>query len=86
VAVDPLVVERLEVLRGPAALLYGGNATGGVVNAIDNRIPRAPAKGLTARLEARAGGAAHERAGALVLDGGGGGFGLARGRLWPPGR
>jgi iron complex outermembrane receptor protein len=75
VAVDPLVIERLEVLRGPAALLYGGNATGGVINAIDNRIPRAPAKGLTARLEARAGGAAHERAGALVLDGGGGGFG-----------
>ena len=34
VAVDPLVVERLEVLRGPAALLYGGNATGGVVNVI----------------------------------------------------
>jgi iron complex outermembrane receptor protein len=75
VAVDPLVIERLEVLRGPAALLYGGNATGGVINAIDNRIPRSPAKGLTARLEARSGGAAHERAGALVLDGGGGGFG-----------
>lgn len=75
VAVDPLVVERLEVLRGPAALLYGGNATGGVVNAIDNRIPRAPADGLSARVEARAGGAARERAGALVLDGGAGGFG-----------
>ncbi len=75
VAVDPLVIDRLEVLRGPAALLYGGNATGGVVNAIDNRIPRAPADGLAARLEARAGGAAHERAGAVVLDGGAGGFG-----------
>ncbi|HOB95553.1 MAG TPA: Plug domain-containing protein, partial [Aquabacterium sp.] len=34
VALDPLAVERVEVLRGPAALLYGGNATGGVVNTI----------------------------------------------------
>ncbi|NBQ87169.1 MAG: TonB-dependent receptor, partial [Betaproteobacteria bacterium] len=39
VPVDPVVVERIEVLRGPAALLYGGNAIGGVVNLIDNRIP-----------------------------------------------
>jgi iron complex outermembrane receptor protein len=46
VPIDPLVVERLEVLRGPAALLYGGNATGGVVNTIDNRIPRSPQQGL----------------------------------------
>jgi iron complex outermembrane receptor protein len=37
---DPLLIERLEVLRGPAALQYGGNAVGGVVNVIDNRIPR----------------------------------------------
>ena len=35
VAIDPLVVERIEVLRGPAALLYGGNATGGVVNTVE---------------------------------------------------
>jgi iron complex outermembrane recepter protein len=46
--IDPLVVERFEVLRGPAALLYGGNATGGVVNAIDNRVPvRSAARGPT---------------------------------------
>ena len=40
VALDPLVVDRIEVLRGPAALLYGGNALGGVVNLLDNRIPK----------------------------------------------
>ena len=74
VAMDPLVVERLEVLRGPAALLYGGNATGGVVNAIDNRIPRAPLAGLGGRAEVRLGGAARERASAAVLEGGGGGL------------
>ena len=37
---DPLSIERVEIVRGPAALLYGGNAVGGVVNTIDNRIPR----------------------------------------------
>jgi iron complex outermembrane receptor protein len=71
-AIDPLVVERLEVLRGPAALLYGGNATGGAVNAIDNRIPRNAVQGLTGRAEARLGGAARERAGAAVIEGGAG--------------
>lgn len=74
VALDPLVVDRLEVLRGPAALLYGGNATGGVVNAIDNRIPRAPLPGLGGRAELRAGGAARETASAAVVEGGGTSF------------
>ncbi len=74
VGTDPLVAERLEVLRGPAALLYGGNATGGVVNSIDNRIPRAPVAGLGGRAELRLGGAASERAGSAVLEGGAGGL------------
>ena len=39
VPVDALVTERIEVLRGPSALQYGGSAVGGVVNVIDNRIP-----------------------------------------------
>lgn len=39
---DPISIERIEVLRGPGALLYGGSAVGGVVNMIDNRIPREP--------------------------------------------
>lgn len=71
-ATDPLVTERIEVLRGPAALLYGGNATGGVVNSIDNRIPKFGAAGLSGRAEVRLGGAAAERAGAAVLEGGAG--------------
>ena len=40
VALDPMATDRIEVLRGPGALLYGGSAVGGVVNVIDNRIPR----------------------------------------------
>ena len=42
VTLDPLSIERIEVLRGPGALMYGGSAVGGVVNVIDNRIARQP--------------------------------------------
>jgi iron complex outermembrane receptor protein len=40
VVVNPLLAERIEVLRGPESLLYGSAAIGGVVNVIDKRIPR----------------------------------------------
>jgi len=70
VPVDPLVIDRIEVLRGAAALLYGGNAIGGVVNTLDNRIPRLAQPGLGGAAEFRLGGAARERNAALVLDGG----------------
>jgi iron complex outermembrane receptor protein len=33
-SIDPLQLESLEVVKGPATLLYGSNAIGGVVNAI----------------------------------------------------
>lgn len=39
VAINPLTAERIEVVRGPAALLYGSSAIGGVVNVVDARIP-----------------------------------------------
>ena len=35
---DPLGAERIEILRGPATLAYGGGAAGGVVNVIDGLI------------------------------------------------
>src|SRR5690606_41238480 len=40
VTVDPLTVERVEILRGPAVLLFGSQAIGGAVNLFDRRIPR----------------------------------------------
>lgn len=39
VAVEPIGAERIEVVRGPAALFYGSNALGGVVNVITEEIP-----------------------------------------------
>jgi iron complex outermembrane recepter protein len=72
VAIDPLIIEQIDVVRGPAALLYGGSAVGGVVNAIDHRIPKQAIDGLTGRSEIRYGGPATERSGAIVLDAGNG--------------
>ncbi|WP_164157275.1 TonB-dependent receptor [Sandarakinorhabdus rubra] len=40
VGVNPLLADRVEILRGPAALLFGSGALGGVVNMRDLRIPR----------------------------------------------
>ena len=40
IAINPLTAERIEVLRGPPALLFGSSAIGGVVNVVDARIPR----------------------------------------------
>ncbi|MCK5041701.1 MAG: TonB-dependent receptor [Sphingomonadales bacterium] len=39
VAGDPLSAQSIEIIRGPATLLYGNNALGGVINLIDGRIP-----------------------------------------------
>ncbi len=44
VSIDPLTAERIEVLRGPAVMLYGSQAIGGAVNVIDKRIPLRPLK------------------------------------------
>ena len=75
-AVDPLLIDRVEVVRGPAALMYGGAAVGGVVNTLDNRIPQSSIKGFTGRVEPRIGGAANERSGAAVLETGNGSIAL----------
>lgn len=40
VALDPATARRIEVVRGPATLIYGANAIAGVVNVTDNRVPR----------------------------------------------
>ena len=70
VAIDPISIERIEVLRGPAALLYGGSAVGGVVNVIDNRIPREPPGGVSGKADLGLASANRERGGGLLVEGG----------------
>ena len=70
VAINPLTAERIEVLRGPSALLYGSSAIGGVVNVIDRRIPRSEPEGgydINGLLEFAT--AAEERSANLSVDG-----------------
>ena len=62
VSINPITAVRIEVLRGPAALLFGSSAIGGVVNVIDARIPRGRPDGpLAADAIAQYGTAADER-------------------------
>ena len=70
VPLDPLAVSRIELLRGPAALRYSSSGVGGVINTVDNRIPRAAAAGTEGAVETRLGGAANERALSGLVDGG----------------
>ncbi len=63
VALDPLTAERIEIVRGPGTLLYGGAAVGGVINVFDGRIPsRLPDNGAEGAVRAAYGTAADERA------------------------
>ena len=66
ISADTALLERVEVLKGPATLLYGGGAIGGVVNLIDRRVPTyVPERGYEGELDLRGNSVADERAGAL---------------------
>ena len=75
VSFDPVSVESIEVVRGPATLLYGPNAVGGVVNVLDNRVPdeRIPVP-VRGSIDGRYGSVNTERAGSFMLEGGAGNF------------
>jgi len=75
VSVDPAGAEQIEILRGPATLLYGSNAVGGVVNVISNRIPDSvPPQAVTGSVDLRTATVAGEKSGSFALNGGRGQF------------
>lgn len=62
VTTEPLLLRGIEVLRGPATLLYGGGAIGGAVNLLDDKVPTAlPEGGLSGVAEGRLGTADDDR-------------------------
>ena len=70
VSIDPLLIERVEITRGPAALLEGGSAIGGAVNVVTHRIHATkPHPGVHGRIEGRTGSSNEERSGGIVLEG-----------------
>lgn len=76
VPIDPLSAIEVEVLRGPGTLRYGSQAIGGVVNAINNRIPFDIAEGTSGEIFAGGATNATERMTGGVVDYSGGGFAL----------
>ena len=74
VGVESMLAESVEVLRGPSTLLYGPGAIGGVVNVMDNRIPRARVEGITGGVEYRYDDATEMNSGVGRIEGGTGNF------------
>ncbi|URD60842.1 TonB-dependent receptor [Sphingomonas sp. KRR8] len=69
VAINPLTAQSIEVVHGPAALLFGSSAIGGVVNVVDNRIPRSiPSRGVGGQVNLGYGTAANDRLASGVLN------------------
>ena len=70
VSIEPFLAEQIEVLKGPATLLYGSGAIGGAVNVVDGRVPEhAIDQPLQGRVELRTGSVNDERTGMFRLDG-----------------
>jgi iron complex outermembrane recepter protein len=76
-AVDAGLTDRVEVIRGPASILYGSEALGGVVNAVPRALPEAPAGSVVMRGALEVYGASNNRevGSGLRLEGAKGGFG-----------
>lgn len=65
VSVDGILADRIEIIRGPATMLYGSGAAGGLVNVVDNRIIQQPLDGpFTGKLALNTDSALGEVAGA----------------------
>ncbi len=60
VVTNPAVAQRIEIVRGPATLLYGSNAIGGLVNVITDEIPTRPIDGTNGNVTFDLGSAAAE--------------------------
>jgi iron complex outermembrane receptor protein len=64
VSINPAAAQKIEVVRGPATLLYGANAIGGLVNVITDEIPTVRQQGATGNFTLDVGSAANEFGGA----------------------
>jgi iron complex outermembrane receptor protein len=79
VAINPVAAERIEVVRGPATLLYGANAIGGLVNVVTNDIPTRAMTGVHGNTTIDLGSAAGEAGGAADILAGNGTFAIHAG-------
>jgi len=69
VAIEPFLADQIEVLKGPATLLYGSGAIGGLVNVVDGRIAERPlTETVSGRAELRYDSVSHGRTGMMRVD------------------
>lgn len=69
-SIEPFLADQIEVLKGPATLLFGSGAIGGAVNVVDGRIAsELPERPLSGRAEVRGNSVNDERSGMFRLDG-----------------
>lgn len=69
VAIEPFLADQIEVLKGPATLLYGSGAIGGLVNVVDGRIAeRALDEPVSGRAELRYDSVSHGETGMMRVD------------------
>jgi iron complex outermembrane receptor protein len=75
IPIDPNSARQVDVVRRPATLRYGSQAIGGVVNAINNRIPETiPPKGYTAETQGGLSSVDSGRNGSALVEAGAGNF------------
>lgn len=75
VTLESVVSQQIEVIKGPAALLYGSGASGGLVNVVSNRVPlQQPDQPVEIAAELRGDTAAEERTKAVNVDASTGAF------------
>ncbi len=76
VATDAATARQIEILRGPAALLYGSGAIGGLVNVVNERIPTELPSKPTGEAELRFGSVDREKSASFSTDAASGSIGL----------
>ncbi len=77
IPINPLVSDRIEVIRGPATLRYGSGAIGGVVSADNNRVPTfIPAGGVQGQVTTGLSSVDNGRLGAATVDAGADGIAI----------
>ena len=79
VSVNPSAAETIEIVRGPATLLYGANAIGGLVNIVTNEIPARPVHGASGEVTFDVGTGAEEAGAAGRVQLGNGRFAVTVG-------
>ena len=67
VALDPGGAEQVEIIKGPATLIYGSGAIGGIINVVDDRLPDEISRGLSGAGDFAFADNADERNGSLKL-------------------